>query len=33
LKASYLHNTTAVGSPLESKEFYITVAVGDPLKA
>jgi len=33
LKASYLHITTAVDSLLESKEFYITVAVGGPFES
>jgi len=32
LKATYLHITTAVGSLLESKKFYITVAVGGPFE-
>jgi len=33
LKAQYLHMTIAVGSLLESKELYITVTVGAPLKS
>jgi len=33
LKARYLHITTGVGDLFESKEYYITVVAGAPLKA
>jgi len=33
LKATYYHITFAVGSLLESKEFYITVAVWGPFES
>ena len=33
MKVRYLHITITVGDLFESKEFYITVAVGGPVKA
>jgi len=33
LKATYLHIIITVGSLFESKEFYITVAVGGPIES
>ena len=33
MKARYLQVTIAVGSLIESKEFYITLAVGGPYES